>query len=77
LIAFLSINVGILNLLPLVPLDGGHLLLLLVEGTMRRELSMRVKTWLMNAGAIVVFALIGFVVLSDLSKMGLFGRFLR
>ena len=77
LIAFLSINVGILNLLPLVPLDGGHLLLLAVEGLMRRDLSLRVKTWLMNTGAIVVFALIGFVLLSDLSKMGLFGRFLR
>ena len=77
LIAFLSINVGILNLLPLVPLDGGHLLLLTVEGVMRRELNTSVKTWLMNAGAIAVFALIGFVILSDLSKMGLFGRFLR
>ena len=77
LIAFLSVNVGILNLLPLVPLDGGHLLLLTVEGVMRRELNTSVKTWLMNAGAIAVFALIGFVILSDLSKMGLFGRFLR
>jgi regulator of sigma E protease len=77
LIAFLSINVGILNLLPLVPLDGGHLLLLMIEGVMRRELSARVRTWLMNTGAVVVFALIGFVLLSDLSKMGLFGRFLR
>jgi regulator of sigma E protease len=77
LIAFLSINVGILNLLPLVPLDGGHLLLLAVEGLIRRELSTRVKIWLMNAGAVVVFALIGFVLFSDLSKMGLFGRLLR
>jgi regulator of sigma E protease len=76
LIAFLSINVGILNLLPLVPLDGGHLLLLLVEGLRRRDLSLRVKTWLMNAGAVVVFALIGFVLFSDLFKMPWFKRFL-
>jgi regulator of sigma E protease len=76
LIAFLSVNVGVLNLVPLLPLDGGHLLLLLIEGLRRRDLSMSVKTWLMNAGAIVVFVLIGFVIYSDLSKTAWFGRFL-
>ena len=38
-IAFISLNVGLLNLFPMTPLDGGHMLLLSVEGAFRRDLS--------------------------------------
>jgi regulator of sigma E protease len=68
LVATLSVSVGILNLFPLPPLDGGHLAVLAAEGTIRRDLSLRAKTWIMNAGAIVLFLLIGLVHYSDLSK---------
>jgi regulator of sigma E protease len=74
-IAFISLNVGLLNLFPLVPLDGGHLLLLAVEGAARRDLSMQVKAWLMNAGAAAVLLLIAVVIFFDLSRTGLFGKF--
>jgi regulator of sigma E protease len=74
-IAFISINVGILNLFPLIPLDGGHMLLLAVEGVMRRNVSVRVKTWLMNAGAAAVLLLIVVVLFFDLAKTGAFGSF--
>jgi regulator of sigma E protease len=69
LVAVISLQVGILNLLPLVPLDGGHLAILALEGTARRDLSPTVKAWVMNAGAAVIFLLIGLVLYSDISKL--------
>ncbi len=76
-IAFVSVNVGLLNLiLPLVPLDGGHILLLLIEGIARRDINERVKYWIMNAGLVVVLALIVVVLYSDVSRTALFGKYL-
>jgi regulator of sigma E protease len=69
LVAVISLQVGILNLLPLVPLDGGHLAILALEGVARRDLSPTVKSWVMNAGAAVIFLLIGLVLYSDISKL--------
>ena len=76
LIAMLSLQVGLLNLFPLAPLDGGHLAILGLEGLIRRDFSVDVKAWIMNAGAILIFALIALVLYSDLSKTSLLGRFL-
>jgi regulator of sigma E protease len=76
LVAVISLQVGILNLFPLAPLDGGHLAILAGESILRRDFSIAVKTWIMNAGAAVIFLLIGLVLYSDLSKTSLFGRFL-
>jgi regulator of sigma E protease len=76
LVAVVSLQVGILNLFPLAPLDGGHLAILASEGLLQRDFSVNVKTWIMNAGALVIFLLIGLVLYSDLSKTSLLGRFL-
>jgi regulator of sigma E protease len=76
LVATLSVSVGILNLFPLPPLDGGHLAILASESVIRRDLSLRVKTWIMNAGAMVLFLLIGLVLYSDLSKTSLLQKYL-
>jgi regulator of sigma E protease len=77
LVAVISLQVGILNLFPLAPLDGGHLAILTVEGVARRDLSPAVKGWIMNAGAAVIFLLIGVVLYSDISKMGFVQRLLQ
>jgi regulator of sigma E protease len=76
LVAIISLQVGILNLFPLAPLDGGHMAILAGEALIRRDLSLTVKTWVMNAGAAVLFLLIGLVLYSDLSKTSWLGRFL-
>ncbi|HWX25678.1 MAG TPA: RIP metalloprotease RseP [Vicinamibacteria bacterium] len=77
LVAVLSISVGLLNLFPLAPLDGGHLAILAGEGLLRRDFSTAAKTWIMNAGAMVLLALVALVLYSDLSKTSLLGRYLR
>jgi regulator of sigma E protease len=76
MVAMVSLQVGILNLFPLAPLDGGHMAIIVAEGILRRDFSLTVKAWIMNAGAAVIFLLIGLVLYSDLSKTSLFGRFL-
>ena len=76
LVAMISLQVGILNLFPLAPLDGGHMAIIAAESVLRRDFSLTVKAWIMNAGAAVIFVLIGLVLYSDLSKTSLFGRFL-
>lgn len=75
-VAFISLNVGILNLFPLAPLDGGHLAVLALESSVRRDLSPVVKGWIMNAGAAVVMLLIALVLYSDISKMAFVRRLL-
>jgi len=77
LVAVISLQVGILNLFPLAPLDGGHLAILAVEGLARRDMSPIVKGWIMNAGAAVIFLLIGLVLYSDISKMPFVQRLLQ
>lgn len=76
LVASLSVSVGILNLFPLPPLDGGHLAILLGEGIRRRDFSAAAKSWILNAGAMVLFLLIGLVLYSDLSKTSWLGKYL-
>ena len=76
IVAFISLNIGLLNLFPLAPLDGGHLAILLLEAVIRRDLSLTVKSWIINAGASVLFLLMGIVIYSDLSKTSLLGKYL-
>ena len=77
LVAVISLQVGILNLFPLAPLDGGHLAILAVEGVARRDMSPALKGWIMNAGAAVIFLLIGVVLYSDISKTAFMQRLLQ
>jgi regulator of sigma E protease len=76
LVAIISLQVGILNLFPLAPLDGGHMAILLGESVIRRDFSFALKEWVLKAGAMVLFALIAFVLYSDLSKTALLGKYL-
>jgi regulator of sigma E protease len=76
LVAVISLQIGIMNLFPLPPLDGGHLAILVGEGIVRRDCSAEAKAWIMNAGAIALFLLIGLVLYSDLSKTSWLGRYL-
>jgi len=56
----LNINLGILNLLPIPPLDGAHILVTTIEAIIRRQLSQRFKEAIFQTGFIL---LIGFMLL--------------
>ncbi len=68
-IAAISLQLGILNMLPIPVLDGGHVFLLLVESATRRDLSLRVKERILQVGFIFVIGLMVFVVVNDIVKV--------
>jgi regulator of sigma E protease len=69
LMAMLSINLGILNLMPIPVLDGGHILILLMEGIARRDFSRRVKEQMLLAGFVVLMMLMVTVIYNDLTRV--------
>ena len=66
--AFISLQLGILNLLPIPVLDGGQIALILFEGAIRRDLSLRVKERIMQVGLVILVSLMAVVLTLDLSK---------
>ena len=68
LMAAISLQLGIFNLLPIPVLDGGHLFLLTVEGLVRRDFSLRVKERILQVGFVMILALLVVVLYNDLAK---------
>jgi regulator of sigma E protease len=68
-LAIISVNIGFINILPIPALDGGHLVLVLIEGVSRRKLSTKVKIWVQQVGMILLLALIAVVVFNDFMKL--------
>ncbi|WP_144379229.1 RIP metalloprotease RseP [Mesorhizobium amorphae] len=66
LAALLSVGIGILNLLPIPPLDGGHLLFYGIEAVIRRPVSERMMEAVYRTGMILVLGFMGFVFWNDL-----------
>ena len=71
--AMLSINLAVLNLLPIPALDGGHLMILSAEAVTRRSLSVRQKEILQQAGFALLLCLMVYVTFGDISRI--FGWF--
>jgi regulator of sigma E protease len=66
--AVLSLNLGILNLLPIPILDGGHIFIMAMEGISRRDFSMRFKERIALVGAVLLLTLIVTVTYNDLTR---------
>jgi regulator of sigma E protease len=69
LLAFISLNLGIVNLLPIPILDGGHLLMLAIEGSLRRDLSLAVKERFVQVGLVFLLGIFAFLMYSDIFKL--------
>jgi regulator of sigma E protease len=68
LIAFISLQLGIVNLFPIPGLDGGHLLIFIVEAVIRRDLNQKLKSALIYIGLSFLVVLMAFVILNDIAK---------
>jgi len=66
LMSMISLQLGIMNLLPIPVLDGGHIMVLLIEGVVRRDLSMRVKERIQQLGFALLAALMIVVIYNDI-----------
>jgi regulator of sigma E protease len=71
-IAVLSVNLGLINLLPIPVLDGGHLLFYLAEGVLRRPIPPRAQEYGFRAGFALLVGLFVFATWNDLSHLGAF-----
>jgi regulator of sigma E protease len=69
LMVMISLNLGLLNLMPVPVLDGGHIAILAVEGLSRRDLSVRVKERILVAGAALMVLLMVTVIYNDIARL--------
>jgi regulator of sigma E protease len=69
LMASLSLNLGLLNLMPIPILDGGHIFIMALEGLARRDFSMRVKEKMLLAGFVMILMLMVTVIYNDLTRI--------
>jgi len=71
--AFISINLGFINLLPIPVLDGGHLAFYAAEAIRRKPASPKSQEWAFRTGVAFVLALMLFVTINDVASLKLFG----
>lgn len=69
LMAMISLNLGLINLMPIPVLDGGHILILALEGVSRRDFSMRVKEKMLLVGFMLLLTLMVTVIYNDLTRV--------
>ncbi len=74
LMAMISLNLGIFNLLPFPILDGGMILLLLIESVMRHDLNQEVKERIYQAAFVVLILFFVFVTFNDVSRIAGFSK---
>lgn len=67
--ALLSLNLGLLNLLPFPVLDGGHLVFLGIEGIIRRPISVKLKLVVQQIGMAILLAFMVFVIFNDVTNL--------
>lgn len=77
LLAMLSLNLGLMNLLPIPVLDGGHITMLAGEGLARREMSPRLKHQIGRLGALALLSVMAIVLFNDVMRLPWIGRLLQ
>ena len=77
LVAAISINLAILNLLPVPMLDGGHLLFFVIEAVLGRPLSLRKREIAQQVGLALLLLLMGFALYNDVWRVPAIGKLLR
>ncbi len=74
LMAYISVNLGIFNLLPIPILDGGMILFLLIEEVIRRDIDQTIKERVYQVAFVCLIVFAAFVIFNDISKLGLFTK---
>ena len=74
LMAYISVNLGIFNLLPIPILDGGMILFLLIEEIIRRDIDQTIKERVYQVAFVCLIVFAAFVIFNDITKLGLFTK---
>jgi len=72
----ISVNLAVLNLLPVPMLDGGHLFFFVIEAVLGRPLSLRKREWAQQVGLVLLMLLMVYALYNDLVRIDAF-RFLK
>ncbi|WP_263357181.1 RIP metalloprotease RseP [Acidicapsa ligni] len=75
LMTTISLNLGILNLLPFPILDGGMILFLLIESVIRRDINPTVKERVYQVAFVLIIVFFAYVIFNDISKLPIFSHF--
>ena len=68
-VAIISINLAVFNLLPIPVLDGGHLLILIIESVTRRKINEKIISGFQTVGLVLLLLLMAFAFYNDISKL--------
>lgn len=71
-LALLSLSLAILNIMPFPVLDGGHLVMILIEGIIRREIPIKIKLGIQKVGMALLLLLMAFILYNDILSLKLF-----
>jgi regulator of sigma E protease len=74
LMSYISLNLGIFNLLPIPILDGGMILFLIIETIMRRDVNQQLKERVYQVAFVCLLAFFAFVIFNDITKLNLFTK---
>ncbi|MCC6548556.1 MAG: site-2 protease family protein, partial [Ignavibacteriaceae bacterium] len=62
-------SLALLNILPFPALDGGHLVMILIEGAMKKEIPLKTKIVIQNAGFVLLLVLMAFILYNDILSL--------
>lgn len=68
-LALLSLSLAIINIMPFPVLDGGHLIIILIEGITKREIPIKVKVAIQNTGFVLLLLLMAFIIYNDIVNL--------
>ena len=68
-LALLSLTLAIINILPFPVLDGGHLVIIILEAVFKREIPIKVKIAVQNVGFVILMLLMAFIIYNDLINL--------
>ena len=69
LMALISVNLGLINILPIPGLDGGHVLIALIEGLIRRDLPIKVKLGIQQVGLLIILMIFITIMANDIQRL--------
>jgi regulator of sigma E protease len=68
-LALLSLSLAILNIMPFPVLDGGHLVMIVVEAIIKREIPIKIKMAIQNTGLVLLLLLMAFIIYNDILSL--------
>lgn len=68
-LALLSLSLAILNIMPFPVLDGGHLVMIIIEAAIKREIPIKIKMAIQNTGLVLLLLLMAFIIYNDIISL--------